>query len=59
MHNIEGPAKLLNVIDRLGVEISQTKLHNGWRINDTAVALPKAASTCGDGLLTDPKNVTI
>lgn len=31
--------------------IGMYKLDNGWRIDDTAIALAKTASSCGDWLL--------
>jgi len=59
VHNVEGPTKLLNVIRGPRIKILKGKLDDGWRINDTAVALPEATCSGSDGLLTDTKDIAI
>ena len=59
MHYIEWPAKLGSICGRLGVEILERQLDNGWRVNDAAVAFTKATRTGGDGLLSKCKDVAI
>ena len=59
MHYVEWPAKLGNVCGRFGIEISERKLDNGWRIDDAAVAFSKPTRTGCDRLLTQCKDVAI
>lgn len=57
MHYVEWPAKLGNVGGRLGIEIPERQLDNGWGVDDAAITFAKTTRTGGDRLLAHCKDV--